>query len=140
MYLYSFLFQDFSKVVSTFLNLNFIPQAGIVNYYNRKSTLSFHTDHSELDHSIPLLSFSLGSPAIFLIGGLNKNSTTPIVPLMLRDSDLLIMSDSSRLAMHAVSKIMPKDWRKEPVDNNRNNGGDKSTIHRINVNVRQVKL
>lgn len=125
--------QDLCSIVSSYLGSTFEAQAGIVNYYNRKSNLCFHTDHSELDHSLPLYSFSLGAPAIFLIGGLFKNSTTPISAILLRDSDLLIMSGESRLALHAVAKIVPGH---DLLDN------QSSTIHsqikRINVNVRQV--
>lgn len=135
--------QDLSKVISTYLNMtSFRPQAGIVNYYTRKSSLCFHTDDSELDHSIPLLSFSLGSPAVFLIGGLTKDASTPIVPLLLRDSDVLIMTGQSRLALHAVPKIVLEE---EEHGQKRKSGkrkvqmtSDKSKIYRINVNVRQV--
>ena len=34
----------------------FTAEAGIVNYYHLDSTLSGHTDHSERDLSLPLLS------------------------------------------------------------------------------------
>ncbi|KAI2810033.1 Nucleic acid dioxygenase alkbh1 [Blomia tropicalis] len=119
---------EFSNVISRYLNLDFQPQAGIVNYYNRKSSLCFHTDHSELNHSIPLLSFSLGSPAIFLIGGKTKDSSIPIVPIVLRDSDLLIMSGDSRLALHAIAKIIPEDDKL-----------NSKSICRINLNIRQVQ-
>ena len=37
----------------------FVPEAAIVNYYHLDSTLSGHTDHSEKDLSIPLLSVRL---------------------------------------------------------------------------------
>lgn len=119
--------KDLCTIVRTFMNLSFEPQAGIVNYYTDKSTLCFHTDHSELNHEAPLLSFSLGSPALFLIGGHHKqDSETPIIPILLRDSDLLIMSGKSRLALHAVARVFPITSQ----NHNR--------ITRINVNIRQV--
>lgn len=134
--------QDLSKVISTYLNINnFRPQAGIVNYYTRKSSLCFHTDDSELDHSIPLFSFSLGAPAIFLIGGLSKDADTPIVPLLLRDSDVLIMTGQSRLALHAVPKIVLEDETGQQQKSGKRKvqkTNDKSKIYRINVNIRQV--
>ncbi|KAJ4449322.1 hypothetical protein ANN_00720 [Periplaneta americana] len=37
---------------------NFSAQAAIVNYYHLDSTLSGHTDHSEIDKDAPLFSFS----------------------------------------------------------------------------------
>lgn len=136
--------KDLCKVVMTFLDINFTAQAGIVNYYNRKSSLCFHTDHSELDHSIPLLSFSLGAPAIFLIGGLSKEAQTPIVPILLGDSDVMIMSGESRLALHAVPRIVVDkggsdvSHRKKKKSIESGSGSEKLPIQRINVNVRQV--
>lgn len=124
--------RELSTVASTFLGhmeqnpVNFEPQAGIVNYYTSKSSLFFHTDHSEFNKSAPLFSFSLGSSALFLIGGLTKESSTPILPILLRDSDLLIMSKESRLALHAVAKITCEESK------------DKNEIRRININIRQV--
>ena len=127
--------EDLCNIVSTYLNITFKPQAGIVNYYKRKSSLCFHTDYSEPDHTLPLLSLSLGSSAIFLIGGLSKDDCdTPITPILLRDSDLLIMSDKSRLALHAVAKIVSIDQ----LDNGNNNKYNQKTIKRINLNVRQM--
>ena len=38
---------------------SFEPEAAIVNYYHLDSTLSGHTDHSEKDLSVPLLSLRL---------------------------------------------------------------------------------
>ena len=35
---------------------SFVPEAGIINYYHMDSTLSGHTDHSELDLTAPLFS------------------------------------------------------------------------------------
>jgi len=46
------------KMAREFL-CRFVPEAAIVNYYHLDSTLSGHTDHSEKDLSIPLLSIRL---------------------------------------------------------------------------------
>ena len=123
---------DLCQIVKTFMGFQFVPEAGIVNYYTSKSTLCFHTDHSELNHDAPLISLSLGSSALFLIGGVDKKQdATEIIPILLRDTDLLIMSGNSRLAWHAVPKVYP-------FYNNGNHCVPKSMITRINVNVRQV--
>ncbi|KAK5885882.1 hypothetical protein CesoFtcFv8_016976 [Champsocephalus esox] len=50
----------------------FSAQAGILNYYRHDSSLGIHVDESELDHSRPLLSFSFGQSAIFLLGGVRR--------------------------------------------------------------------
>jgi len=49
------------------------PEAGIINYYHLNSTLSAHQDHSEYNMKAPLISVSLGCPAIFLIGSESKS-------------------------------------------------------------------
>lgn len=49
---------DVTKVIADNLGyLDYKPQAAIINYYHMNSTLSGHTDHSELDLSAPLFSF-----------------------------------------------------------------------------------
>ena len=61
-----------------------------------------HTDHSEDNLSAPLLSISLGQPAIFLIGG-SSLATVPAA-ILLRSGDVLLMERESRLAYPNVCK------------------------------------
>jgi len=82
----------------------FEPEAAIVNYYHLDSSLGGHVDSSELDLSLPLVSVSLGAACIFLIGGPTK-STRPVA-MFLRSGDILVMSGASRLAYHAVPRIL----------------------------------
>ncbi|CAH0399988.1 unnamed protein product [Chilo suppressalis] len=92
----------------------FKPQATIVNYYHMKSTLSAHTDHSEVNLEAPLFSFSFGQSAIFLIGGQDK-SVTPTA-ILLQSGDIMVMSKESRLCYHAVPKILlasSSPWNEE---------------------------
>lgn len=51
---------------NNFCRALFQAQAGIINYYAPGHTLSPHTDHSEWDNTLPLVSISLGLPAIYL--------------------------------------------------------------------------
>lgn len=83
---------------------NFRAEAGIVNYYHLDSTLGGHTDHSELDHDAPLISISFGQDAIFLLGGPTK-ATKPTA-ILLHSGDICVMSGPSRLAYHAVPRIL----------------------------------
>lgn len=83
---------------------NFNPQAAIVNYYPQGSTLSGHTDHSEVNLEAPLFSISFGQAAVFLIGGRDKSD--PATPLLLRSGDVLVMAKESRLCYHAVPRIL----------------------------------
>ncbi|KAK0059839.1 alkylated DNA repair protein alkB 1 [Biomphalaria pfeifferi] len=79
-------------------------EAAIINYYHTDSTLAGHTDHSEFDHSAPLFSISFGQTAVFLLGGKTK-SVQPMA-VYVRSGDICIMSGESRLAYHAVPKIL----------------------------------
>ncbi|XP_074660269.1 nucleic acid dioxygenase ALKBH1-like [Tubulanus polymorphus] len=83
----------------------FQAEAAIINYYHLDSTLSGHTDHSEYDLTAPLLSFSFGPTAIFLLGG--KTKETKPIAMYCRSGDIIVMAGESRLAYHAVPKILP---------------------------------
>ncbi|KAF3830969.1 hypothetical protein GH733_002207 [Mirounga leonina] len=83
----------------------FRAEAGILNYYRLDSTLGIHVDRSELDHSKPLLSFSFGQSAIFLLGGLKRDEAP--TALFLHSGDIMVMSGFSRLLNHAVPRVLP---------------------------------
>ncbi|CAF3588228.1 unnamed protein product [Rotaria sp. Silwood1] len=114
----------------------------IINYYHLNSTLCAHTDHSEYNALIkPLLSFSFGNSAIFLIGGQTKNQCQPS-PMLLRSGDIIIMTGSSRLCFHAIPRILSDPFVNDILYKNIDDN-DKvcwSYIHdkRININLRQV--
>ncbi|XP_006884831.1 PREDICTED: alkylated DNA repair protein alkB homolog 1 [Elephantulus edwardii] len=83
----------------------FQPEAGILNYYRFDSTLGIHVDRSELDHSKPLLSFSFGQSAIFLLGGLKRDEVP--TAMFMHSGDIMVMSGCSRLLNHAVPRVLP---------------------------------
>ncbi|XP_075387978.1 nucleic acid dioxygenase ALKBH1 isoform X2 [Tenrec ecaudatus] len=83
----------------------FQAEAGILNYYRLDSTLGIHVDRSELDHSKPLLSFSFGQSAIFLLGGLRRDEAP--TAMFMHSGDIMVMSGSSRLLNHAVPRVLP---------------------------------
>lgn len=62
-------------------------------------------DKSELDHSKPLLSFSFGQSAIFLLGGLKRDEAP--TAMFMHSGDIMVMSGFSRLLNHAVPKVLP---------------------------------
>lgn len=91
---------------------NFKSEAAIVNYYHLDSTLSGHTDHSEINLEAPLFSFSLGQTAIFLIGGKTREEKPSAI--FLKSGDVVVMSKESRLCYHGVPKILKtesKPWQ-----------------------------
>ncbi|XP_071798633.1 nucleic acid dioxygenase ALKBH1-like [Asterias amurensis] len=86
---------------------SFDTQAAIVNYYHLDSTLGGHTDHSEFDLTAPIISYSLGQSAVFLLGGKSKE-TTPLA-MYLHSGDIIVMGGESRLCYHAVPRVLPPD-------------------------------
>ncbi|XP_063217889.1 nucleic acid dioxygenase ALKBH1 [Bacillus rossius redtenbacheri] len=83
----------------------FAAQAAIVNFYHMDSTLSGHTDHSEANREAPLLSFSFGQSAIFLLGGPTVDEKPSAI--LVESGDVVIMSGPSRLCYHGVPRILP---------------------------------
>jgi alkylated DNA repair protein (DNA oxidative demethylase) len=71
--------------------------------------LGVHQDKDESAASIaagtPIVSLSLGDAARFVIGGLSRRD--PMLPLILRSGDLLVMGGPSRLRYHGVTRILP---------------------------------
>ncbi|KZV88848.1 hypothetical protein EXIGLDRAFT_678500 [Exidia glandulosa HHB12029] len=86
---------------------DYSPDAGIVNFYQLSDTLMGHVDRSEVSATSPLVSISLGSAAVFLIGSTTRD--TPPLPILLRSGDVLIMSGPHcRRAYHGVPRILDK--------------------------------
>lgn len=55
----------------------------------------------------PVVSFSLGLPAVFLLGGASKDDAArPPIPILVRSGDCLVMGGASRLCVHGVPAIL----------------------------------
>jgi alkylated DNA repair protein alkB family protein 1 len=85
---------------------SFLPTASIVNYYTTKSTMGGHRDDLELALDKPIVSISLGLPAIFILGGPSKEQE-PVLAILLRPGDALCMGGESRLNFHAMARVLP---------------------------------
>src|SRR3989475_12913558 len=59
----------------------FAPDACLVNRYEPGARLSLHQDKNERDFDAPIVSVSLGLPAVFLFGGLHRAATPRRAPL-----------------------------------------------------------
>ncbi|WP_050406793.1 DNA oxidative demethylase AlkB [Bradyrhizobium embrapense] len=81
----------------------FAPQACLINRYVPGAKLSLHQDKDELDYGAPIVSISLGLPAIFLFGGL-KRSDTPR-RYRLEHGDVAVWGGPSRLFYHGVAAL-----------------------------------
>ncbi|TWC05987.1 DNA-N1-methyladenine dioxygenase [Bradyrhizobium macuxiense] len=81
----------------------FAPEACLINRYVPGAKLSLHQDKDELDYGAPIVSISLGLPAIFLFGGL-KRSDTPR-RYRLEHGDVAVWGGPSRLFYHGVAPL-----------------------------------
>jgi DNA oxidative demethylase len=83
----------------------FTPDACLVNRYAPGARLSLHQDKNERDFSAPIVSVSLGLPAVFLFGGLRRADTPRRVPLA--HGDVVVWGGPARLRYHGVLPLAP---------------------------------
>jgi alkylated DNA repair protein (DNA oxidative demethylase) len=81
----------------------FAPDACLVNRYEPGAKLSLHQDKDELDVHAPIVSVSLGLPAMFLFGGLHRGDPTRRVPVA--HGDVVVWGGPSRLRYHGVLPV-----------------------------------
>ena len=82
---------------------NFSPDACLINRYQPGARMSLHQDKDELDFGAPIVSVSLGLPAIFLFGG-SKRSDKP-QRYRLEHGDVAVWGGPARLAFHGVAPL-----------------------------------
>lgn len=131
----------------------FLPESGIVNFYQLRNTLMGHIDQSELVEDQPLVSLSFGHSAVFLIGGVTRDEKPTAI--YLRSGDALIMSGACRRVYHGVPRIIEGSlpdyldrieyWKDVDPDTKEQEREDHWDVFakylsttRINVNIRQV--
>jgi alkylated DNA repair protein (DNA oxidative demethylase) len=78
----------------------FLPDACLVNRYEAGAKLSLHQDKDERDFTAPIVSVSLGIPAVFLFGGMNRADKTKRVPV--EHGDVIVWGGPARLRYHEV--------------------------------------
>jgi len=81
----------------------FAPDACLINRYEPGAKMSLHQDRDEKDFSAPIVSVSLGLPAIFLFGGM-KRSDKP-QRYRLEHGDVVVWGGPSRLSFHGVAPL-----------------------------------
>ena len=79
---------------------DFEPDACLVNRYLPGSRLTLHQDRNERAFDAPIVSISLGVPATFLFGGLER--TEPAARIPLRHGDVVVWGGVDRLRFHGV--------------------------------------
>ena len=78
----------------------FRADACLVNRYAAGARLSLHQDRNEREFDQPIVSVSLGLPAVFLWGGMTRTEKVQRVPLL--HGDVVVWGGPDRLRYHGV--------------------------------------
>jgi alkylated DNA repair protein (DNA oxidative demethylase) len=81
----------------------FAPDACLIGRYEPGARLSLHQDKDELDLESPVVSISLGLPAVFLFGGHRRSDRPLRVPLA--HGDVVVWGGPARLRFHGVMPL-----------------------------------
>lgn len=79
---------------------DFQADACLINQYNVGASMGLHQDKNELDYKQPIVSVSLGIPAIFQFGGLSRTDKPIKIPLV--HGDVVVWGGESRLKFHGI--------------------------------------
>ncbi len=79
------------------------PEACLINWYREGSKMGLHVDNDENDLGAPVVSVSLGDPAMFRLGGPKRGGVTHGIKLF--SGDVVVLAGDARLCYHGVSKI-----------------------------------
>lgn len=85
----------------------FAPDACLINQYLPGNKLSLHQDRDESDFSAPIVSVSLGLPAVFLFGTPQRADRPQ--RHRLQHGDVVVWGGPSRLAFHGVAPLADGD-------------------------------
>jgi alkylated DNA repair protein (DNA oxidative demethylase) len=81
----------------------FLSDACLINRYEPGTKLSLHQDKDERDYSAPVVSVSLGIPAVFLFGGLKRKDKIRRIPLT--HGDVVVWGGPARLFYHGIAPL-----------------------------------
>jgi alkylated DNA repair protein (DNA oxidative demethylase) len=95
----------------------FAPDACLLNRYQPGARLTLHQDRDERDFGAPIVSVSLGLPAVFLFGGDARTDKRQRVPL--QHGDVVVWGGPARLHHHGVLAL--KDGHHEVLGSQRLN-------------------
>lgn len=84
---------------------DFVPDACLINRYQPGARMGLHHDRDERDFAQPIVSVSLGLPAVFQWGGQTRHD--PLRKLTLAHGDVLVWGGADRLRYHGIQTIQP---------------------------------
>ena len=82
---------------------SFNPDACLINRYEPGSRLTLHKDKNERDFTQPIVSVSLGLPATFLFGGMERSDKSVRVPV--HHGDVIVWGGPARLRYHGINPL-----------------------------------
>ncbi|MGK5035462.1 DNA oxidative demethylase AlkB [Janthinobacterium sp. LB3P118] len=81
----------------------FTPDACLLNRYAPGARMALHQDRDECDFNAPIVSVSLGLPAIFLFGGAERGDKAARIALL--HGDVVVWGGADRLRFHGVAPL-----------------------------------
>jgi len=82
---------------------DFAPDACLVNRYEPGARMTLHQDRNERSSAEPIVSVSLGLPAVFLFGGLER--TDRVRRVEVEHGDVVVWGGPSRYRFHGVLPV-----------------------------------
>lgn len=82
---------------------DFEPDACLINRYEPGAKMSLHQDKDERDFGQPIVSMSLGLPAVFLFGGAKRSDKVVRIPLL--HGDVVVWGGPARLYYHGIAPL-----------------------------------
>jgi DNA alkylation damage repair protein AlkB len=100
--------KDLARRAAVGAGMTIEPDICLINRYPEGGRLGLHQDKDErpetIEQGIPVVSFSLGDSAKFMIGGTRRKD--PVRTIILESGDTFVMGGASRLRYHGVSGIL----------------------------------
>lgn len=97
-------FMDIAKRAASCAGFeNYLPDSCLINRYVPGAKLSLHQDKNERDSSAPIVSVSLGLPAVFLFGGAQRDDRPR--RYRLEHGDVAVWGGPSRYAFHGIAAM-----------------------------------
>jgi alkylated DNA repair protein (DNA oxidative demethylase) len=81
----------------------FVPDSCLINRYEPGARLSLHQDRNERDFDAPIVSVSLGLPAVFLFGGARRADRPRRIRL--GSGDVAVWGGPARLVFHGIAPL-----------------------------------
>jgi alkylated DNA repair protein (DNA oxidative demethylase) len=83
---------------------DFTPDSCLINRYEVGARMSLHQDKNERDYDAPIVSVSLGLPAVFQFGGMARSERP--MRVQLTHGDVVVWGGPARLRYHGVLPVV----------------------------------